>query len=108
MAVGNYIDLTKSDTRLDMARIERNESECRLFGPKGNACRGFILARSRAGRALTICDLDFHLSNTDGTYPARLPFAAQTRTLPTSRSQSIALSVLHFKRAKTVTENSGR
>lgn len=77
-----------------MARIERRDSECKLIGPNGNVCQGFILARSPGGHALTRCDLNFHLS-TDGRHPSRIVFSRTDQHLndkvaPTGRAVRVS------------------
>ncbi|MGD9988715.1 Shedu anti-phage system protein SduA domain-containing protein [Pseudonocardia sp.] len=72
--MGSYIDLTDSETRLGDFQIVRRQFAAELIGSSGVVYKGFVLARSSAGNALTICDVTFHKSSTDGRYPPRLSF----------------------------------
>ena len=72
--MGGYIDLAQPNPRLNEACIKRDEFGCKLIGSNGTAQKGFLLARSRGGNALTYCDIDFHPSTIDGKYQPRLTF----------------------------------
>jgi Domain of unknown function (DUF4263) len=69
-----YIDLTDPNASLEGYRIESGSYNCSLLDDEGKAYKGFLLARSRQGNAFTICDVDFHYSETDDKYPPRLTF----------------------------------
>lgn len=69
----DYIDLTNSETNLDNYSIERSGYECFLNDGRKRYF-GFLLARSEHGNAYTLCDIDFHHSQTDDKFPPRLTF----------------------------------
>lgn len=69
----DYIDLTDPNVNLEKYRIEATGFNCALRDDNQNY-KGFLLAKSKLGNAYTICDVDFHYSQTDGKYPPRLTF----------------------------------
>ena len=70
----NYFDLT-GDNDITTLIIKRKDSfNCQLIDTSGKIYDGFILAKSPGGKVLTVCDIDFHKSDTDKKYQARLIF----------------------------------
>lgn len=47
---------------------------CHIFDKAGNQLRGFILARSKEGNAVTVCDMDFQRSDNSNKYEPRPTF----------------------------------
>ena len=68
-----YIDLTNEEMDLSNFKIERNKFEARLAEGK-TQYDGFILAKSKEGKRMTVCDLNFHFSSRTGKYEARPTF----------------------------------
>jgi hypothetical protein len=64
------------NNNLEDLTIEEEESKhnCQIIDNENNIYEGFILAKSEKGNALTICEVDFHISDTDDKYHPRLIF----------------------------------
>jgi hypothetical protein len=79
MEIEAYFDLTSQD--IENLRIERlNAFDCELRDMNRNY-NGFILAKSPSGTVFTVCDINFHKSNTDNKYQPRLIFRKTTEIL---------------------------
>ena len=77
ITLDDYIDLTSSEIDLSSYSIVPQDSfECQIVDVQGagKVYRGFILSRSSLGKALTLCDISFHFSDTDGKYQVRPTF----------------------------------
>jgi len=72
----NYFDLI--DTKNDINTLTINKVDhfnCNLIDKRNNNIfSGFLLGKSPKGNRYTLCDVDFHRSNTDGKYQPRLIF----------------------------------
>src|SRR3954462_1840641 len=73
---GNYFDLTDSVNDINELVIDTQDYySCSLISSTtGDVYCGFILAKSPAGNRLTVCDVGFRRSSTDGKYQPRLTF----------------------------------
>lgn len=70
-----YFDLTADDKNIfDLSIKIEDIFTCQLVDSNSNFYDGFILARTPAGNNLTVCDINFHKSNADKKYQARLIF----------------------------------
>jgi len=76
MDITQYFDLTVLENDIDTLTIRASDHfNCKLLNSDtGEIYRGFVLARSPQGNRLTICDVDFQRSGTDGKYQPRLIF----------------------------------
>ena len=72
----NYYDLTGAQNATDALRIRVvDRFNCLLENRTTNETyRGFVLARTKKGNRLTMCDVDFQRSSKDGKYHPRLTF----------------------------------
>lgn len=68
----NYFNLIEDDIS-ELNIIEENSFDCILKDNEWKKYIGFILAKSKTSKALTICDVGFHKSN-DWKYKSRLTF----------------------------------
>lgn len=70
-----YFDLTTGDKNIfDLSIKVEDVFTCQLIDSNSNIYDGFILAKTPAGNNLTVCDINFHKSNADQKYQARLIF----------------------------------
>lgn len=70
-----YFDLTADDKNIfDLSIKIEDIFTCQLIDSNSNFYDGFILAKTPAGNNLTVCDINFHKSNADKKYQARLIF----------------------------------
>jgi hypothetical protein len=67
----NLFDLRENS--LENLVIEGGDYNCEILDEDGNDYGGFILAESPAGKAITVCEVDFHISDND-KYQPRLTF----------------------------------
>lgn len=75
-----YFNLVGQST--NNLRIERLDTfNCVIKDVDENRYEGFILATSPNGNAYTICDIDFHKSETDNKYQPRLTFKRTDKEL---------------------------
>lgn len=75
MTEDRYYDLTDATNDITGLRIQpNNRFSCDLIDSDGVCYRGFKLATSATGSALTVCDVDFQISDTDHKYQPRLIF----------------------------------
>ncbi len=72
----NYFDLTELKNNVDAISIfQDGHFNCSLVNiGTGEVFNGFILAKSPKGNKFTVCDVDFHKSETDGKFQPRLVF----------------------------------
>lgn len=72
----HYFDLSNPNNDLDSLVIRSSDHfNCSLINvDTDESYKGFILAKSPVGNRLTVCDIDFHRSETDGKYQPRLTF----------------------------------
>lgn len=71
------IDLTDKDCDLSQYIVSQiSPFECAILNGRNQTIRydGFILAKSSKGKAFTVCDVNFHYSNSDSKFPVRLTF----------------------------------
>lgn len=73
MTEKNFYKLMDSDL-VDLSIVKDSVYNCIIRDTKGNIYEGFLLAESAAGKAKTICEVDFTKSKTDGKYHPRLTF----------------------------------
>ncbi len=102
--IDDYIDLT--DPSCDLSSYEISEvpgRNCMIIDMSGNIYSGFLLAKSRSGKAYTICDLDFHYSENDKKYGVRPTFRRTFNNLQDKPVQSGQL----FQRISFQTGNDG-
>lgn len=81
MNLDEYVDLTDPEVDLERFSIESSGFNCRLKDDEGCLYKGFLLAKSEKGNALTVCDVSFEWSSTDHKYPPRLTFRRTYATL---------------------------
>lgn len=74
--MNNYFDLTNEDNNLDFLTINKDgQFNCLLTDSNSHKVYfGFLLAKSPGGEKLTLCDVNFQKSETDGKYQPRLIF----------------------------------
>lgn len=77
----DYFDLVEKD--IDVLLVEKNGVfNCLLKNSKEmKSYKGFILAKSKAGSAFTLCDIDFQKSDTDDKFQPRLTFRRTDKNL---------------------------
>lgn len=90
-----YFDLTNTENDIDsLAITQKDIFNCVLIHlTSGEIYSGFILAKSPAGNKLTICDVDFQRSGTDGKYQPRLIFRRTTQNLKDTPTRSNTTNV---------------
>ena len=84
-----YIDLTDPACDLSHYRIEAMpDFNCAIIDDEEipNEYSGFLLAKSKGGKAYTVCDVDFHYSQKDKQYATRLIFR---RTFEDGRDKEV-------------------
>jgi hypothetical protein len=71
----NYFDLTIGNDICCLIIQKKNNFDCQIIDDRnGEVYDGFKIAQSRKGNIFTVCDINFHKSNTDQKYKARLVF----------------------------------
>lgn len=94
----DYIDLTAQDCDLTRYKIEAFGRNCAIYDNEttdensdiflSGGYKGFLLARSKQGKALTLCDVNFNYSTTDKKYATRLTFRRTDEKLQDKRVNS--------------------
>lgn len=83
-----YFDLS-SNTDLSCLTISSSDQyNCVLSDGDGEIYAGFRLAQSAQGNVVTICDVDFHKSDTDSKYQPRLAFKKTNQLLEIKEAKS--------------------
>lgn len=75
----NKLRINLTDKGCDLSQYivsQISPFECAILNGKNQTIRydGFILAKSSKGKAFTVCDVNFHYSNSDSKFPVRLTF----------------------------------
>ena len=89
MAEKKYFDLTNEQNDLSNLSVEKYSwQNCQLKDDNGVVYDGFKLAKSVKGNNFTICDIDFHKSDNDQKYQARLIFRKTDTDLQDKKARS--------------------
>lgn len=97
----DYFDLTNESNSIDSVTVSQSDRfNCSLTSiSTGEVLGGFILAKSPQGNRLTVCDVDFHKSETDGKFQPRFIFRRTRNDLQNvearSGSESVRISFQH-------------
>ncbi len=88
----DYFDLTDTSSDVDSIKIVTSGGfNCRLTSvDETKTYKGFVLAKTPQGNVATICDIDFHWSDTDGKYQPRPVFRRVDRDLQDKLAKSNA------------------
>lgn len=94
--IDDYFDLTVPENDIDALTINASDHfECVLQNFTTNQVyKGFVLARSPQGNRLTVCDLGFHRSATDGKYQPRITFRRTNQELLNASASASARQVI--------------
>lgn len=80
LVLSDYIDLTEGQS-LEEYSIRPTGFDCEIVGSDNVRYRGFLLAKSSTGAALTVCDVNFQWSTKDSKYAPRLIFRRTNKDL---------------------------
>lgn len=72
MSIDQYFDITTHD--IETLVIKKVDSFNCVLKDSNQSYKGFILAKSPAGKVMTVCDISFQKSGTDNKYQPRLIF----------------------------------
>jgi hypothetical protein len=91
----NYFDLTIAENDIDSLTVHAlDRFNCSLKDKNSSQIyKGFILAKSPEGNRLTVCEVDFQRSGTDGKYQPRLTFRRVDPQLNTQNAPSNARNI---------------